>query len=74
MNISHGMHHVKTVTSKANKMKGFLQHNLHCPTSIKARCYNSTIRPILEYTSAIWSPHSQRNIDLVETVQRRPVR
>ena len=67
--------HVKTVTSKANKVKGFLQRNLkHCPTSIKARCYNSMIRPILEYASAIWSPYTQRNVDLVEAVQRRSVR
>jgi len=46
--------HVHTVTSKANKVKDFLQRN--CPSSIKARCYSSMIRPILEYASAIWSP------------------
>ena len=32
------------------------------------------IRPILEYASAIWSPYTQRNINLVEVVQRRSVR
>ena len=32
------------------------------------------IRPILEYASAIWSPYTQRNVDLVEAVQRRSVR
>ena len=32
------------------------------------------IRPILEYASAIWSPYTQRNIDLVEAVQRRSLR
>ena len=63
--------HVKTVTSKANKVKGFLHCNIkHCPASIKARCYSSMIRPILEYASAIW----QRNVDLVEAAQRRSVR
>ena len=67
--------HVKTVTSKPNKVKDFLQCSIkHCPTSIKARCYSSMIRPILEYASAIWSPYTQRNIDLVEAVQRRSVR
>ena len=64
--------HVKTVTSKANKVKGFLHRNIkHCPTSIKARCYSSMIRPILEYASAIWSPYTQ---SLVEADQRRSVR
>ena len=67
--------HVKTVTSKANKVEGFLQRNIkHCPTSIKARRYSSIIRPILEYASTIWSPYTQRNVDLVEAVQRRSVR
>ena len=32
------------------------------------------IRPILEYASAIWSPYTQRNVDLVEAIQRRSVR
>ena len=67
--------HVKTVISKANKVKGFLQRNIkYCLTIIKARCYNCMIRPILEYASAIWSPYTQRNIDLVEAVQRQSVR
>ena len=32
------------------------------------------IRPILEYTSTIWSPYTQKNIDLLEAVQRQSVR
>ena len=32
--------HVKTITSKANKVKGFLQCNIkYCPSIVKARCY-----------------------------------
>jgi len=43
--------HVKTVVSKANTVKGFLQHNIkYCPSIVKARCCNS-IRPELEYAS-----------------------
>ena len=29
------------------------------------------VRPILEYASPIWSPHTQKDIDLLENVQRR---
>ena len=59
MNISHD---VKTVISKANKVKGFLQRNInYCPSIVKARCYNSMIRPILEYASVILSPYTQKN-------------
>ena len=32
------------------------------------------IRPILEFASAIWSPYTQRNVDLAEAVLRRLVR
>ena len=32
------------------------------------------IRPILEYISAIWSLYTQKNIDLLEAVQRPSVR
>jgi len=32
------------------------------------------IKPILEYASAIWSPYTQKNIDLLEAVQRQSVR
>ena len=57
--------HGKTVTSKTNKVKGFLRHNIinkHCQTSINS--YSSMIRPILEYASVFWSPYTQRNVDL----------
>jgi len=48
---------VKTVISTANKVKRFLQRNIkYCPSIVKARCYNSMIRPSLEYAFAIWSP------------------
>jgi len=32
------------------------------------------IKPVLQYASAIWSPYTQKNIDLVEAVQRQSVR
>jgi len=57
--------HVKSVVSKVNKIKGFLQRNIkYCPSIVKARCHNSMIRPTLEHASAIWSPYTQKNIDL----------
>ena len=68
----HRNDHIKTIIRKANKVKGFLQCNIkYCPSIVKARCYNSMIRPTLEYASAIWSPYTQKNIDLLETTQRQ---
>ena len=35
-----------------------------CPTNIKAQCYKTLVRPILEY------PHTKTNIQTLEAVQR----
>ena len=67
--------HIREVTNKANKVKGFLQRNLRrCPKTVKANCYKSLIKPILEYACVIWAPHTQKDIISIESVQRRAAR
>ena len=52
--------HINEICNKANIAKAFLKRNIHqCPISIKANCYKSLVRPILEYAAAVWSPHLQ---------------
>ena len=66
--------HIKQVTNRAKKVKGFLQRNLYnCPwpMSIKTNCYKSMIKPIVEYACTIWAPHTQKDIVTIESVQRR---
>ena len=36
--------------------------------------YTTLVRPILEYASTIWDPHTASNIHKLETVQRRSAR
>ena len=36
--------------------------------------YQTLVRPILEYASSAWDPHTQQNIDKLEAVQRRAAR
>jgi ribonuclease P/MRP protein subunit RPP40 len=35
------------------------------------KLYTSYVRPILEYANLIWAPVLQRDIDLLDKVQRR---
>ena len=67
--------HVDTIVTKPNSVKGFLSRNFkHCPPSVKSKCYQTLIRPVLEYASIVWSPYLVTLIDKIEAVQCRSVR
>jgi len=68
-------HHISNICTKANAAKSFLRRNIiHCPKNIKANCYKSFVRPILEYSSSVWSPHLQTDIQQIEKIQRSAAR
>ena len=51
--------HVTYITHKTNNVRALLQRNLkHCLPSVKTECYESYIRPIQEYCSTVWAPHT----------------
>jgi hypothetical protein len=53
----------------------FLRRNLSsCPANIRTKCYTTFVRPQLEYASSVWAPHTQSNINKLESVQRRAAR
>jgi hypothetical protein len=67
--------HINSIVSKANKTLGFLRRNLKISSrTVKERAYKSFVRPVLEYASSVWDPHTQKNIDKLEAVQRRAAR
>ena len=67
--------HIKQITSKANKTKGFLQRNLHkYPSATKSNCCKAMVKPLSEYAAVIWSPHTQSNINMIERSQRQAAR
>ena len=67
--------HVHQICNKANAVIAFLKRNLlHCPTIIKDHCYKSLVRPILEYSASVWSPHTSLLINKLESIQRRAAR
>ena len=62
-------------STKVQQTLGVIRRNLNkCPTYIKPVAYTSLVRPILEYASAAWDPHSQNNIKTLERIQRQAAR
>ena len=73
-NISWNRHMDQTV-KKANSTLGFLRHNLRVSNEkTKSAAYISMVRPILEYSSTIWSPYTKDYIYKIEMVRRRAAR
>ena len=67
--------HISKITNKANSTLGFLQRNLrHCPRRCKQTAYLSLVRSVLEYGAVLWDPYLQKDIDMLERVQRKALR
>ena len=67
--------HVDVVCKKANSTLAFLQRNIPCcPREIKVQCYQTYVRPIVEYAAIVWSPYTKCDTVRVESVQRRAAR
>jgi len=67
--------HIKQVLSKSNASLAFLWGNLRaCSHNIKEHCYKTSVRPIIEYASNIWAPHTTQDINKIEMLQRRAAR
>ena len=67
--------HINDTCAKANRTLGFLRRNLNIGSvSIKQQAYFILVRPLVEYASTVWDPHTQRNIQKLEMVQRRAAR
>ena len=67
--------HINRIVSSASRSLGFIKRNLYsCPKHIKATAYLTLVRPLLEYSSSVWDPHSQDLINKLERVQRRAAR
>ncbi len=47
--------------------RSFLSNN----RELKVLAYKTYVRPILEYSTAVWNPHLLCDINLIESVQRR---
>ena len=64
--------HCDRISNKANRSLGLVKRTLKpCNPEVKERAYKALIRPLLEYASAAWNPHTNRDTETIEKVQRR---
>jgi len=67
--------HIQETCAKANRTLGFLKRNLYsCNQTTKLLAYRSLVRPLVEYASSVWDPHTSKNITQLEAVQKRAAR
>ena len=67
--------HVDTICKNANSTLGLLRRVLGgCSHKVKDTAYRTLVQPKLEYASCVWNPFRQRNINKIESVQRRAAR
>ena len=67
--------HVDAIEKKANSTHAFLAINIPwCCRKVKQVAYTTYIRPTVEYASPVWDPHTKRNTNKIEMVQRRCAR
>lgn len=57
---------------KANRVLGMINRTaVNKQPVIMTRLYKSLVLPLVEYCTAVWSPHYQKDMLLVERIQRR---
>ena len=67
--------HISNVCTKANRTLGFLRRNLYsCPPDVKEAAHKGLVRPVLEYGSSVWDPHTHGLQEELEKVQNRAAR
>ena len=67
--------HVDAIMKKANSTRAFLARNIpQCCIKVKQMAHTTYIRPTVEYVSPVLGPHTKRNTNKIEMVQRRCVR
>ena len=67
--------HIQQVCQKANNTLNFIHRNFKsCNQKTKEKLYKSHVRPIVEYASSVWDPHTLENTKKIERVQKRAAR
>ena len=60
---------------KVNSTRAFVARNIpRCCRKVKQMAYAIYIRPTVEYASQVWDPHTKRDTNKIEMIQRRCAR
>ena len=64
--------HIQSISSKAKRLLGVLYRQFYRYSSglTLATLYKSLVRPHLEYASPVWNPYLDKDIELLESVQK----
>ena len=67
--------HILAITSKAQQINAFLHQNFYqYLPHIKCNLFKSMVRPIIEFASPVWDPHTTLHVNKIESIQRSAVR
>ena len=68
--------HIENICSKARKLVGLLYRQFYNIASSDAliKLYTAVIRSQLEYAAEVWDRHLQKNVELLENVQKQALR
>ena len=67
--------HIQNITTSASRFLGFLKRNIRSKnTELREMAYKTLVRPLVEYSSSVWSPYTKSNIARLDMVQRRAAR
>ena len=76
--ISHDLRwnsHCQKIIKKASRTLGLLRRTLSpCKQEVKAKAYQTIIRPQLEYAAETWNPYTSDGVNRLEQVQRAAAR
>ena len=64
--------HIQNRTNSASRSLGFLKRSIRSKNpELREMAYKTLVRPLVEYSSSVWSPYTKSNIARLEMIQRR---
>ena len=64
--------YINKIRAKSNALSHIIIHSFSpTNTQLITNLYKTYVRPIVEYNTSVWSPHTKSNIAAIESVQRR---